>query len=118
MFASSVDASVLEAHEEALLRGYHSRLLHHIALQEAADDAVLGHGAGSGSSDRPQRYTYGCLQRHYELCLLDYCRFMAGWGWWGNVGWTQRRARELLARLPQLLQEQHQAEQAELQGQH
>lgn len=32
----------------------------------------------------------------YELCLLDYVRFMAGWGFWGNDRYARQRATGLL----------------------
>jgi aminoglycoside phosphotransferase (APT) family kinase protein len=89
LFCSSLDADVLQRHEQALLAHYHARLLGHLAR--------LGRG-GEG-------YTAEVLQRHYELALLDYCRHMAGWGWWGNAGWARARARALLqgGRLQELL---------------
>lgn len=35
----------------------------------------------------------------YELCLLDYVRFMAGWGFWGNDRYARQRATSLLRSL-------------------
>lgn len=35
----------------------------------------------------------------YELCLLDYVRFMAGWGFWGNDGYARKRAMSVLQQL-------------------
>jgi aminoglycoside phosphotransferase (APT) family kinase protein len=90
LFCSSLDAEVLQRHEQELLAHYHTRLHVHLAQ--------LGRGEEHG-------YTGEVLQRHYELALLDYCRFMAGWGWWGNTGWARARARALLqgGRLQELL---------------
>lgn len=34
--------------------------------------------------------------RQYEICLLDYVRFLAGWGFWGDVAYAKRRASALL----------------------
>ncbi|PWN41698.1 hypothetical protein IE81DRAFT_291563 [Ceraceosorus guamensis] len=34
----------------------------------------------------------------WEVAILDWARFMAGWGWWGNERWLKQRARELLRR--------------------
>ncbi|OQR92685.1 hypothetical protein THRCLA_08627 [Thraustotheca clavata] len=33
-------------------------------------------------------YTLEKLKEHFEWCLLDYVRFMAGWGFWGNYDWA------------------------------
>ncbi|KAJ3358555.1 hypothetical protein GGF32_000333 [Allomyces javanicus] len=30
-----------------------------------------------------------------EVALLDWARFVAGWGWWGNVRWLQRTVQEI-----------------------
>lgn len=35
----------------------------------------------------------------YELCLLDYVRFMAGWGFWGNEKYAIQRVTGLLKAL-------------------
>ena len=32
----------------------------------------------------------------WELSILDWYRFMAGWGFWGNDGWVERRARGIV----------------------
>jgi hypothetical protein len=32
----------------------------------------------------------------YELSLIDYVRFMAGWGFWGQDRYAQKRALGLL----------------------
>eukprot|EP00551_Chaetoceros_affinis_P005469 CAMPEP_0203668718 /NCGR_PEP_ID=MMETSP0090-20130426/5275_1 /ASSEMBLY_ACC=CAM_ASM_001088 /TAXON_ID=426623 /ORGANISM="Chaetoceros affinis, Strain CCMP159" /LENGTH=474 /DNA_ID=CAMNT_0050533225 /DNA_START=68 /DNA_END=1489 /DNA_ORIENTATION=- len=40
------------------------------------------------------------VKKQYELCLLDYVRFMAGWGFWGsNVDYAERRAWSILQQL-------------------
>ena len=31
--------------------------------------------------------------------VIDYCRFMAGWGWWGATRYAGRRCKEALPRL-------------------
>jgi hypothetical protein len=90
LFVSSLDCGVLERYEQRLLAHYHRSLLARLR--------ALGRAGG-------EAYTAEVLQRHYDLALLDYCRFMAGWGWWGNAGWARSRARALLqgAKLQELL---------------
>lgn len=87
MLSSSVDIDVLEADggEQQLLKHYHSALLQQ-----------LSH---NGKADAGQRYSYEVMFAQYELCLLDYTRFMAGWGFWGNGEWAGDRTREVLKRL-------------------
>ena len=67
-------------HEEQLLRHYHTQL----------------HAAYAELRSTPLDYSYGQMTIHYGLSMLDYVRFMAGWGFWGNSAWAQRRARALL----------------------
>ncbi|GFR41607.1 hypothetical protein Agub_g2331 [Astrephomene gubernaculifera] len=100
LFASSVDSAVLDSKEAEYLSYYHSQ------LQERLLVIGGGSGAEDGSSgaDAAARYHAGVMRRHFELALLDYVRFMAGWGMWGSgLDWAVRRAREVLPRVQQLL---------------
>lgn len=89
MFCSSLDEDVLMQHEDDLLRHYHLQLL-----------AKLGADSSKGGQ---HEYTFETMMGHYQLCLIDYCRFMAGWGWWGNVDWATRRCQDIVKMLPSLL---------------
>lgn len=89
LLVSSVDESTLESSEQELLGHYHAAL--------TARLAVLGKAPAAAA------FELGVFESHFELALLDYCRFMAGWGWWGAAGYAQRRCREALARLPAAL---------------
>jgi hypothetical protein len=95
LLCSSVDERVLAAPggEDALLDHYRAALLDGLKKRGHRTD-------GDGSDPYPRE----ALVRHFELSLVDLCRFMAGWGWWGASRWAQRRAREVLARLPELLE--------------
>ena len=86
LFASSLSAAAL-VEEEQLLAYYHHQLTNN--LREEAQAGNLGAGAA-------EEYTAVIMKRHFELAVLDYVRFMAGWGFWGNSGWAERRAREAL----------------------
>ncbi|WOO76664.1 uncharacterized protein LOC62_01G000289 [Vanrija pseudolonga] len=46
---------------------------------------------------RSSEYAFADLTRHWETALVDWCRFQASWGWWGNTDWLQSRVREILA---------------------
>ena len=76
--------------EAALLAHYHASLT-------ARLDA-LGKGAAAAA------YTLGrVLPAHYDLAIVDYCRFMAGWGFWGAGRYARARCEAALARLPRAL---------------
>jgi hypothetical protein len=37
------------------------------------------------------------FKRHWETALVDWCRFQASWGFWGNTEWLEARVRSILA---------------------
>ncbi|KAH7308666.1 Ecdysteroid kinase-domain-containing protein [Stachybotrys elegans] len=41
-------------------------------------------------------YPWDTLVRHWETALVDWCRFQASWGFWGNTNWLQARVRSIL----------------------
>jgi hypothetical protein len=41
-------------------------------------------------------YPWDTLQWHWELAVVDWFRFMAGWGMWGNHRWVSELAREIV----------------------
>lgn len=43
------------------------------------------------------QYEFKDFTRHWETALVDWCRFQASWGWWGNTDWLQSRVRDILA---------------------
>lgn len=69
-------ASTLEMQqgEETLLRKYHDQ------LQRTSG----------------KRYDWSLFLRHWETALVDWLRFQASWGFWGNSGWLQARVRSIL----------------------
>ncbi|GIL47760.1 hypothetical protein Vafri_3944 [Volvox africanus] len=92
LFASSVDSSDLDDVEDEYLSYYHSELLNRLALK------------GKAGIEAAMRYRPDVMRRHVDLALLDYVRFMAGWGIWGSgSGWAVRRAKALLPKVQQLL---------------
>ncbi|KAI5782705.1 kinase-like domain-containing protein [Geopyxis carbonaria] len=80
--ATSVARGVMgdAARVQALMKVYYSAL-------EAAVEGGLGD------------YTEEVMMEQLDWALVDWYRFMAGWGVWGN-GWaSERRVREIVARL-------------------
>jgi hypothetical protein len=41
-------------------------------------------------------YDWDEFTRHWETALVDWCRFQASWGFWGNTEWLQARVRAIL----------------------
>ena len=35
-----------------------------------------------GAGGRGAGYSWEVMRKHYEVCVADYVRFMAGWGFW------------------------------------
>ncbi|KAG9195021.1 hypothetical protein G6011_00141 [Alternaria panax] len=43
-----------------------------------------------------QEYDWSILVRHWETALVDWLRFQASWGFWGNTEWLEARVRSIL----------------------
>lgn len=70
----------MEAGERALLERYRGTLLQ--SAKEAGREA---------------EYAWDEMLRHWETALVDWCRFQASWGFWGNTEWLEARVRHILA---------------------
>lgn len=44
-----------------------------------------------------REYEWGTFVRHWEVALMDWLRFQASWGFWGNTEWLEARVRSILA---------------------
>ncbi|KAL6913710.1 hypothetical protein FSST1_011470 [Fusarium sambucinum] len=44
----------------------------------------------------PFDYEWDTFVRHWECALVDWCRFQASWGFWGNTEWLEARVRYIL----------------------
>lgn len=42
-------------------------------------------------------YKWEVFVRHWETALVDWLRFQASWGFWGNTEWLEARVRSILA---------------------
>lgn len=60
--------------EERLLRAYHEQL----------------------QSRSGEEYAWELFIRHWETALVDWLRFQASWGFWGNSEWLEARVRWIL----------------------
>ncbi|KAL4968106.1 phosphotransferase enzyme family protein [Aspergillus stella-maris] len=63
--------------ERKLLERYRSRLLQ--------------------NQDSSCSYKWDEFKRHWETALVDWLRFQASWGFWGNTEWLEARVRSILA---------------------
>ncbi|KAL4811052.1 hypothetical protein BDV18DRAFT_128498 [Aspergillus unguis] len=45
---------------------------------------------------REKEYEWEEFKRHWETALVDWCRFQASWGFWGNTEWLEARVRSIL----------------------
>jgi len=43
-----------------------------------------------------QEYNWSIFVRHWETALVDWLRFQASWGFWGNTEWLEARVRSIL----------------------
>lgn len=43
-----------------------------------------------------ERYPWETLERHWQTALVDWLRFQASWGFWGNTEWLEARVRNIL----------------------
>jgi thiamine kinase-like enzyme len=43
-----------------------------------------------------REYEWETFVRHWEIALVDWLRFQASWGFWGNTEWLEARVRSIL----------------------
>jgi len=43
-----------------------------------------------------KEYKWETFVRHWEIALVDWLRFQASWGFWGNTEWLEARVRSIL----------------------
>ncbi|KAI1102052.1 phosphotransferase enzyme family protein [Jackrogersella minutella] len=48
------------------------------------------------SQGRHLKYDWKTFVRHWETALVDWLRFQASWGFWGNTEWLEARVRSIL----------------------
>jgi hypothetical protein len=97
--ASSTDLlSSWKEIERVFLEYYHAELLR--AIEENLTQGLYQQDL-TDTTPSASRYPYSLLLFHYELALVDYMRFMAGWGLWGNTNYIEQRVEEILHRLDQ-----------------
>ncbi|KAL4796643.1 Ecdysteroid kinase-domain-containing protein [Aspergillus venezuelensis] len=48
------------------------------------------------NQDSGRSYDWDEFKRHWETALVDWLRFQASWGFWGNTEWLEARVRSIL----------------------
>lgn len=102
---TSVQSSLLKTEEDehALLKLWldvfqstsHASLPGHNSQNPRESGEFEKEGTYSDTSTEAE-YDWETLWRHWELSILDWYRFMAGWGFWGNDRWVEKRAKEII----------------------
>ncbi|KIM23724.1 hypothetical protein M408DRAFT_76999 [Serendipita vermifera MAFF 305830] len=90
---TSVQSGLLRTleQEKELLRAYHADLMQSVGLRP--ESRRLAQEMAITNIE----YDFSDFWGHWELALVDWCRFMAGWGSWGNSSWVERRAKEIVS---------------------
>lgn len=61
---------------------------------------LLAGDNNSNSNPNPnttnKSYPWHLFVSHWEIALVDWLRFQASWGFWGNTGWLEGRVRWIL----------------------
>ncbi|TPX65382.1 hypothetical protein SpCBS45565_g05214 [Spizellomyces sp. 'palustris'] len=81
--ATSVDSNIVETRLDELLDFYYMELVKKLTLR--------------GMTAQADEYTPAILRTHFGWALVDWVRFIAGWGTWGNARWAEKTAKEVLA---------------------
>ncbi|OHF03203.1 phosphotransferase [Colletotrichum orchidophilum] len=92
LFTCSVPVEMLTHHEdipERLDMDKGERAL----LEQYRNTLLAQRPSGKG----PDEYGWDEFVRHWESALVDWCRFQASWGFWGNTEWLEARVRYILA---------------------
>lgn len=87
LFTCSVPLSMLTSHipvpTDLEMDGYEIELLKHYW------SILMANRPRSGIPT----YEWDEFLRHWETALVDWCRFQASWGFWGNTEWLEARVR-------------------------
>ncbi|KAF4453147.1 hypothetical protein F53441_4144 [Fusarium austroafricanum] len=72
-------------------------LPHEMAMDRGEETLLyLYHETLLSRPPAPLEYDWDTLIRHWECALVDWCRFQASWGFWGNTEWLEARVRHIL----------------------
>ncbi|KAF2277969.1 uncharacterized protein EI97DRAFT_466078 [Westerdykella ornata] len=70
----------------------HSKVLR----MQNGERGLLQHYLSNLTKVSGKTYEWDTFVRHWEMALVDWLRFQAGWGFWGNKGWLEARVRSVV----------------------
>ncbi|KAF2738951.1 hypothetical protein EJ04DRAFT_509123 [Polyplosphaeria fusca] len=63
---------------------------------ERGERALLERYLANLRNTSGKSYDWDTFVRHWEVALVDWLRFQASWGFWGNTEWLESRVRHIL----------------------
>jgi len=68
---------------------------HRLAMQEG-EEILLRRYWNRLQETSGKEYKWEVFVQHWEIALIDWLRFQASWGFWGNTEWLEARVRSIL----------------------
>lgn len=68
-----------------------------LEMQNGEHELLQRYRSSLLQADESRRYAWETFKRHWETALVDWCRFQASWGFWGNTEWLEARVRSILS---------------------
>lgn len=87
-----LDASTTSTNKSRRGRNSHPDIL----SMQPGERVLLEHYLSNLVNVSGKTYEWDTFVRHWETALVDWLRFQAGWGFWGNTEWLEARVREIL----------------------
>jgi len=63
------------------------------------EELVKGLSRKQNGAQLAEQYTFDIMMEHYEYALIDWLRFMKGWGMWGDSRYVENRVNEIRKKL-------------------
>ncbi|KAF2742403.1 hypothetical protein M011DRAFT_472250 [Sporormia fimetaria CBS 119925] len=73
----------------------HSRITHELKMEDG-EKMLLNRYLDRMVEVSGKSYDWDLFVRHWETALVDWLRFQASWGFWGNTDWLEARVRSIL----------------------
>ncbi|KAJ4362094.1 hypothetical protein N0V95_001551 [Ascochyta clinopodiicola] len=86
LFTCSVPLSMLVADEN---------VPHTLAMQDGEQQLLERYWSNLKDTSKKE-YAWETFVQHWEIALVDWLRFQASWGFWGNTEWLEARVRSIL----------------------
>ncbi|KAI1498109.1 phosphotransferase enzyme family protein [Biscogniauxia marginata] len=65
-------------------------------LMDEGEKRLLERYRATLLAEGKREYDWATFVRHWETALVDWLRFQASWGFWGNTEWLEARVRSIL----------------------